>query len=515
MTDTGISTEGQSTSPAPAMGEVAAIAPTRLSLQKWFVEGLRAGVFLMPRVAGRTPTPLQALILTALVVVMEVALFRFEIAGPARLDIQAWLSAWWSAGLFIGLAWWAFPSEVAEPGDAPKRPVGVGAAFVLWVVASLPNTLVYQCLIGAIAHGWLAGAVFSQNWLYWVFYAVFTTWSLGAAIVLVLRFTGLTARAAVFALALMAATGLGAWQFNARAWQQDYERDASADSRPRLHLSQQTFEHQQALMERTMAAIAPQRRGVTDVYGLVFAPYAAEDVFLRESTMVSGVLAERFDAEGRVMHLVNHASTVQTHPWATTLNLQRAIDALAQRMDRDNDLLVVYMTSHGASDFKLAASHWPLQVPPLSPGELREALDNAGIRHRVIAISACYSGGWVDVLASDTTLVMTAADATHTSYGCGTLSELTFFGRALFDEQLRKTRSFEQAFASAVPLIKQREIDAGKDDGFSNPQIRAGAGIRPVLRALEQRLDTLPATPASVPAPSPVPLPGAGFKTSP
>jgi hypothetical protein len=297
---------------------------------------------------------------------------------------------------------------------------------------------------------------------------------------------------------LLASTGLMAWQFQARTWQEDAARDAAAE-RPRLQLSQQTFEAQQALWEKTMAAIAHQRPGVTDVYALVFAPYAAEDVFLRESTLVSRVLAERFDAEGRVVHLVNHVSTTLTHPWATALNLERAIDAIAQRMDRDKDVLVVYMTSHGASDFKLAASHWPLQVPPVTPGELREALDKAGVRNRVIAISACYSGGWVDPLAGDTTLVMTAADATHTSYGCGSRSELTFFGRAMFDEQLRKTHSFEQAFARAVPLIKQREIDAGKEDGFSNPQIRVGAGISPVLRALEKRLDALPV--AAAPAP--------------
>ncbi|MGH8858317.1 MAG: C13 family peptidase, partial [Polaromonas sp.] len=201
----------------------------------------------------------------------------------------------------------------------------------------------------------------------------------------------------------------------------------------------------------------------------------------------------------------NHGSTVKTHPWATTLNLQRAIEALAQRMDRENDVLVVYLTSHGARDFKLAASHWPLEVAPLSPTELREALDKAGIRNRVIAVSACYSGGWADALASDTTLVMTAADATHTSYGCGRLSELTFFGRAMFDEQLRKTHSFEQAFARAVPLIRQREIDAGKEDGFSNPQIRVGANIGPVLRALEQRLAALP-QPAAPASPSSAPV---------
>jgi len=122
---------------------------------------------------------------------------------------------------------------------------------------------------------------------------------------------------------------------------------------------------------------------------------------------------------------------------------------------------------------------------------LRQALDEAGIVHRVIMVSACYSGGWVPPLASDTTLVMTAADATHTSYGCGKLSELTFFGRALFDEQLRQTHSFEQAFANAVPVIQAREIEAGKADGFSNPQIAVGGQTAPVLRALEKRLGAI------------------------
>ena len=80
--------------------------------------------------------------------------------------------------------------------------------------------------------------------------------------------------------------------------------------------------------------------------------------------------------------------------------------------------------------------------------------------------------GWIEPLATDSTLIMTAADATHTSYGCGRLSELTFFGRAVFHEQLRQTHSFTEAFAKAVPLIQQREVEAGKSDGFSNPQIR-------------------------------------------
>ena len=135
---------------------------------------------------------------------------------------------------------------------------------------------------------------------------------------------------------------------------------------------------------------------------------------------------------------------------------------------------------------------WRTLWRDLRGGELRVALDEAGVRNRVIVVSACYSGGWVGPLASDTTLVMTAADTEHTSYGCGRLSELTYFGRAVFDEQLRRTHSFEQAFAAAVPVIRQREEEVGKPDGFSNPQISVGEGLQPLLRALEARLGAMP-----------------------
>ncbi|UUZ54811.1 hypothetical protein LP419_01870 [Massilia sp. H-1] len=56
---------------------------------------------------------------------------------------------------------------------------------------------------------------------------------------------------------------------------------------------------------------------------------------------------------------------------------------------------------------------------------------------------------------------MTASDADHTSYGCGRKSPLTFFGRAMYDEQLRtKTRSFAEAHAAARLVIDLREKEA-------------------------------------------------------
>jgi hypothetical protein len=356
-------------------------------------------------------------------------------------------------------------------------------------VAALAPGIVSQGLGIAHAHGVLPQSLAESSLFAWTAFLALWAWSIAIALGLGRAFGLRERRLAALGAGLVLIFGVTAWQFPERPW----EAPATvAEEAPPLALTQESFELQQAMFERALASLAPQQPGVADVYGIVFAPYAAEDVFLKESTMVADLIAQRFDAKGRVLQLVNHADTADSLPWATPLNLRRAIDAVAQRMDRENDLLVVYLTSHGARDFQLEAANPPLSVDTVSPGELRVALDEAGIRHRVIAISACYSGGWVGPLASNTTLVMTAADNDHTSYGCGRLSELTYFGRAVFDEQLRRSHSFEQAFAAAVPVIRQREEEAGKPDGFSNPQISVGDGLRPLLKALEARLDATP-----------------------
>lgn len=444
----------------------------------WLREGLRAGLLLRARVGTEQPMPWQLGLMVLLLMVVELGLGRLEVGGPADFDVRGWLAPWWSTAPLVFVAWWVLASG------------RLAAWFTLWMAALLPPTVV-SLLLGIAQSRDQLPALLLHEWAGWGVYLALWAWTIAIAVRLARGFGAPGPRLAGLALALVTLFGATAWHFPDRAWLPDRTL-AAGEAQPRLQLSQEVFEAQQAAWAQAVAALAPQRPDVVDVYGLVFAPYAEEDVFLRESTMVAGVLAERFDAAGRVLHLVNHASTAPSHPWATPLNLERAVQALAEKMDTAQDVLVVYLTSHGGGDHKLAASHGPLAVQPISPGELRAALDKAGVRHRVVAVSACYSGGWVGPLGDEHTLVMTAADATHTSYGCGRLSPLTFFGRAVFDEQLRKTHSFEQAFTAAVPVIAQREQEAGKKDGFSNPQISVGEKIRPVLSALEQRLQTKP-----------------------
>lgn len=455
-----------------------------LSLWRWCLEGLRAGLFMCPRTGNQQPTRLQVTSVVLLLFLIIGVLGRLEVSGPATPNLRGWLAPWWSTSALLLLAWWILPrsgDEVAG-GQAPLS--GLVSWFVLASLAVLPFSLLAWANSAVQIHGLLD----MNPWWQWASFFLFWVLLGSVTVVLTRRYGVGWRRLLGFIVGWVLLMALSMWQFNDRPWWAD-ETGTAATERPRLILNQEAFEKQQRVWAQSVSGLSKERPGVTDVYGLIFAPYASEDVFMRESAMVAGVLGERFDAQGRILQLVNHATTLETHPWATLLNLERAIQAIANRMDRKRDVLVIYLTSHGASNFKLAAAHWPLRVDSLSPENLRSMLDRAGIRNRVIAISACYSGGWIGPLAEENTLIMTAANAERTSYGCGSKSELTYFGRAMFDEQLRRTHSFEQAFNAARPVIEEREKQAGKKDGYSDPQIRVGAGIQRVLHSLENRLD--------------------------
>lgn len=477
-----VSGAGPSTPAAPSLQ-----APRAWSWHRWVREGLRGTLLKKPAPWAVGPGPFQVLGLVLLPALLLLGVDRWGIDAPVTFDVRAWLAPWWTTLVLVWLAWWA----MAPRQDLPPRSLAAWLVLAAWS-PWLPTALLYG-LMGWMARAPGLWASDAMTWLSWGLYAGLLLWVVAALVRSTAVFAASRWRTAGFALGLLAVLAAATWWFPDRPWAPDADTMVQADDGAlappaALALRPEVFEDQQTLWQAQADALLPERPGVTDLYALVFAPYADEEVFRRESTLVARLMAERFDAQGRVLHLLNHAQTSATHPWATPAHLRRAVKLLAERMDREQDVLFVYLTSHGAKDHALAASLAPLQIDALTPRDLRAALDEAGIRHRVVAVSACYSGGWVEPLYTPATLVMTAADADHTSYGCGSRSELTFFGRAVFDEQLRQTHSFADAFERAVPVIARRELDAGKADGFSNPQIRTGPQIVPVLEALQQRL---------------------------
>lgn len=316
------------------------------------------------------------------------------------------------------------------------------------------------------------------NYAQWALWGLGLVWGLVAQIVLLARASPASTISSAAILLLLSAAGIHIWAQPATFWYADNSKESSEDHQSKWdqsHLKPEKLLRQAGIIDAALAALPAQRPGVVDTYVITFSPYASEDVFLKESEVVSRVMSERFGTEARTIRLVNHASTVDTLAWATPENLKKTLDHIGKIIDPAEDMVFIHFTSHGGSDGKLAVDFWPLQIDALTGAAVRTMLDEANIPVRVLSISACFSGSWIEPLRTQGTLVMTASDADHTSYGCGKKSDLTYFTRAVFDEQLGKeTRSFEDAFNAARPIIETREKKAGKKDGFSNPQIFVG-----------------------------------------
>lgn len=235
-------------------------------------------------------------------------------------------------------------------------------------------------------------------------------------------------------------------------------------------------------------ALANQRPGIPDLYFVGFAGDASQDVFLREMRSVRTLFDDRFDTQNRSIMLINNAATVETIPLANTHNLLAALDQVATRMDREEDVLFLFLTTHGTPGI-LAVNFDPLQLNDLTAPDLRSLLDRAEIKWRVIVVSACYSGSFIDTLKDENTLIVTAARKDRVSFGCSHENDFTYFGRAYFDMALRGTYSFIDAFGAARKTVNTWEVE--EDLTPSLPQIFVGNAIRSKLAEIEQRLRLL------------------------
>jgi hypothetical protein len=222
------------------------------------------------------------------------------------------------------------------------------------------------------------------------------------------------------------------------------------------------------LLDAALANIPPSTPAV-ELYSLTLGGDGKQSVFLRESDYVANMLSTRFGAFGQI-RLVNHRDHLADRPMATRENLRRAALALAERSGPE-DLIFIYLTSHGTSEHELVLDQPRMELADLPADELAAVLAPLKNRDKVIVISSCYSGGFIPALKDERTLIMTASRADRVSFGCSEEANFTYFGDALFVQALNQTDDLEQAFKRAKATVAERELA----DGFeaSEPQIWA------------------------------------------
>lgn len=288
------------------------------------------------------------------------------------------------------------------------------------------------------------------------------------------------ARAVVVAAVLIVASPwvLQGFDLDTRLWLTD---DAAQDEPDDAQTESLLYE-QPARIAAALDDLAPQRSGQSDVFFLGFAGFGGQSIFKREALYAEQVLADHFDSGDRSVELINDEEDRDSYPLASVSGLQQALKGLSGRMDLDQDVLVLMLTSHGSAD-GLAIGNGALPLQQLAPADLRRVLEESGIKWRVIIVSACYSGVFLDAVKNDDTLVITASDAQHSSFGCDDDRDLTYFGEAFLRDSVPTTRTLEDAFHKASGLIHQRETTEHKI--ASNPQMFMGAHMRAKLLELE------------------------------
>ena len=220
------------------------------------------------------------------------------------------------------------------------------------------------------------------------------------------------------------------------------------------------------LLDAALANV-PHSTPAVELYSLTLGGDGKQSVFLRESDYVANMLTTRFGTLGQI-RLVNHRDHLADRPMATRENLRRAALTLAERSGPE-DLIFIYLTSHGTSEHELVLDQPRMELADLPADELAAVLAPLKNRDKIIVISSCYSGGFIPALKDERTLIMTASRADRVSFGCSEEANFTYFGDALFAQALNQTDDLEQAFKLAKATVAERELA----DGFeaSEPQI--------------------------------------------
>jgi len=438
--------------------------------------GVRLAFFLRPTAVQFHVSVNHFLAVVASSLVASLA-SSFALVGPdGILNLEALPSETFWVPLSL-LSGYLVARLVQDPRHVLLVPIAVGSIGIPLTIAS---TLIWV----AVEQRWLASPAMTVGAL-GIYQLVFAWWVLATLVAIRRLIVPTNSRPAAPAALVALVVFLPAYFLPSEPlWEPLFEPEAAG--RRQQPLSESALYAQLELLQEAVQRLEPERAGVVDLYFVGFAPYASQDVFMKETLSIGKLLDERFDTAGRSIMLISHAGLADKFPIATLTSLRETLDAVGERINPEEDVVLLHVTSHGSEAHELSVEFHGLELQGIRATDLRAALDDAGIKWRVVVVSACYSGGFIDALKDEHTMVVTASDAKHTSFGCGNDFDFTYFSKAYYDEALRKTHSFEAAFVLAKESVRRREQKEGLE--ASNPQIYMGVAVKKKLAKLEQRL---------------------------
>ncbi|HTE42690.1 MAG TPA: C13 family peptidase, partial [Steroidobacteraceae bacterium] len=238
--------------------------------------------------------------------------------------------------------------------------------------------------------------------------------------------------------------------------------------------------NQQARIDQALTQVATHDPATASNFFVGFAGVADQKVFAEEIGLAARVIADRYGTGTRTLLLLNDRRDVESQPLATVSGLAYALKGIAAKMDVERDVLFLSLSSHGSDEPELQVSNGVLPLSQVTGDNLAAALNDSGIKYRVLIVSACHAGAFIELLQNENTIIITAAAKEKTSFGCSDDRDLTYFGEAFYRDALPKSASLHEAFDAAKAAITARE--KAEDFTPSDPQAYFGAELEAKLQ---------------------------------
>lgn len=359
-------------------------------------------------------------------------------------------------------------------------------AIVVLVMASLPlvQVLHYGPSVAMQGEGWaeLAGAL-DYLFLLWIMLLLIRC----VAVALSPPPSYLWLRAILGGVLLSTPIWFGDAIYESQPWWQVAGTEPAQVPTPGLNAgSEAVLAAQSYLLDNALDNLADERGGETDLYFVGFAPYGGDDAYRASVEAAQQAMDGRWGTRERSLVLVNNPRTLVTVPFATVTYLREVLNEIGAIIDPETDVVMLYLAAPTVREGGLQAEQPPLSLVELGPTGLKQLLDDAGIKWRIVVVSACRSGSFVEPLADEFTLVITDAAADRATFGCDGRAPPGLFANAFFTEGLARLNSFDAAFDLARKAVAAREAAAGYAPP-SDPQWSMGSEMARKVRSLRGR----------------------------
>lgn len=219
------------------------------------------------------------------------------------------------------------------------------------------------------------------------------------------------------------------------------------------------------IIDENLKKVSPGKRSVIYIGS---AQHSQSLVFQRDILLAQRKFLE-INPNVQSILLSNQLESNQlNYPFATQSTLDTVFKKVGDWSQKYPINLIILISTHGNVDIlsiNIANTYWPA----IRSSHIKKWLEGLHDVPSAMLLSACFSGSFIQPLADENRIILTAAAYNRNSFGCAYHDENTYFIGNLFSTDWNSKNTWEENYRQMNEKIQQTEKKLGLPN--SSPQI--------------------------------------------